>query len=93
MKHSDQSQSKSTWSNNSSRKPWVRKHPVASIVFLVFGLPILALTLFFTLRPYLSTFDRADQGELSNSMSSPNGEYTAELYGVPYGGAARRVTI
>lgn len=52
-----------------------------------------ALILFFTLRPYLSTFDRAGQGDLSSSMSSPNGEHTAELYGVPYGGAAGGVTL
>ncbi|WP_145328532.1 DUF5412 family protein [Paenibacillus xylanexedens] len=95
MEHSDQSQfkSKSVLPNMSPRKPWIRRHPVSSIFILMFVLPTVALMLFFTLRPYLSTFDRSGEGDLSSSMSSPNGEYTAELYGVPYGGAAGGVTI
>jgi hypothetical protein len=93
MEHSDQSKIKPKWIATSSRKSWVRRHPVYLIFILMIGLPVVTLTLFFTLRPYLSTFDRSGEGDLSSSMSSPNGEYTAELYGVPYGGAAGGVTI
>lgn len=76
-----------------AHQSWVLRHPNTSIFIALFMLPIVALTLFFTLRPYLSTFDRSGEGDLSSSISSPNGEYTAELYGVPYGGAAGGVTI
>ncbi len=76
-----------------AHQSWILRHPNTSIFITLFVLPIVALTLFFTLRPYLSTFDRADRGDLSYSMPSRNGEYTAELYGVPYGGAAGGVTI
>lgn len=85
--HSDSS------SAGSSRQSWIHRHPIASVFIVLFALSVIALILFFTLRPYFSTFDRAGQGELSSSMSSPNGEYTAELYGVPYGGAAGGVTL
>ncbi|PWW45436.1 MULTISPECIES: DUF5412 family protein [Paenibacillus] len=75
------------------RKPWIRRHPI----FTTFSILILALFaavfLYFTLRPYYSTFDRSEQGDLAYTMPSPNGEYVAEIYGVPYGGAAGGVTI
>jgi hypothetical protein len=54
---------------------------------------VAAVFLYFMLRPYYSTFDRSEQGELAYTMPSPNGEYVAEMYGVPYGGAAGGVTI
>lgn len=76
-----------------SRISWIRRHPLASVWIAMLVVPALALTLFFTLRPYLSTFDRSGEGDLSYSMPSRNGEYIAELYGVPYGGAAGGVTI
>lgn len=80
-------------SNISSPKSWIRRHPI----FTAFSILILALFaavfLYFWLRPYFSTFDRSEQGDLSYSMPSRNGEYTAEIYGVPYGGAAGGVTI
>ncbi|MEC0128699.1 DUF5412 family protein [Paenibacillus pabuli] len=74
-------------------KSWIRRHPI----FTAFSILILALFaavfLYFTLRPYYSTFDRSEQGDLAYTMPSPNGEYVAEIYGVPYGGAAGGVTI
>ncbi|MGV2883547.1 DUF5412 family protein [Paenibacillus taichungensis] len=79
--------------NISPSKSWIRRHPI----FTAFSILILALFaavfLYFTLRPYFSTFDRSEQGDLSYSMPSRNGEYTAEIYSVPYGGAAGGVTI
>lgn len=70
---------------------------VDTLFFTTFSLLILvlfvAVFLYFWLRPYFSTFDRSELGELSYSMPSRNGEYTAEMYGVPYGGAAGGVTI
>ncbi|QLG42085.1 hypothetical protein HW560_30850 [Paenibacillus sp. E222] len=80
-------------SNISSPKSWIHRHPI----FTAFSILILALfaavLLYFWLRPYFSTFDRSQQGDLSYSMPSRNVEYTAEIYGVPYGGAAGGVTI
>ncbi|OPG93943.1 hypothetical protein B2I21_32150 [Chryseobacterium mucoviscidosis] len=80
-------------SNVSKRKPWIRRHPIlTAFSFLILAL-FATVLLYFMLRPYYSTFDRSEQGELAYTMPSPNGEYVAEMYGVPYGGAAGGVTI
>ncbi|MDN8590102.1 DUF5412 family protein [Paenibacillus sp. 11B] len=80
-------------SNVSKRKPWIRRHPIlTAFSFLILSM-VAAVFLYFMLRPYYSTFDRSEQGELAYTMPSPNGEYVAEMYGVPYGGAAGGVTI
>ncbi|MGD0032793.1 hypothetical protein SLT67_15635 [Paenibacillus illinoisensis] len=76
-----------------SRKLWIRRHPILATFTLLIFIPLFLLVAYFNLRPYFSTFDRSQQGELSYSMPSQNGEYTAEIYGVPYGGAAGGVTI
>lgn len=80
-------------SNISPPKSWIRRHAIITAFSILILALFAAVTLYFTLRPYFSTFDRSEQGELAYSMSSPNGEYTAEMYGVPYGGAAGGVTI
>ncbi|PRA08634.1 MULTISPECIES: DUF5412 family protein [unclassified Paenibacillus] len=86
-------QANSSSSHTDSRKPWIRRHPFFTTFSLLILVLFVALFLYFGLRPYFSTFDRSEQGELSYSMPSRNGEYTAEIYGVPYGGAAGGVTI
>jgi len=80
-------------SNISPRKPWIRRHPIFTTFSILIFVLFAAVFLYFTLRPYFSTFDRSEQEDLSYSMPSRNGEYTAEIYGVPYGGAAGGVTI
>ncbi|MGR6542558.1 hypothetical protein [Paenibacillus tundrae] len=65
------------------RKPWIRRHPILTAFLFL----LLILFASFMLRPYFSTFDRSEQGQLGYSMPSRNGEYVAEIYGVPYGGA------
>jgi len=86
-------QANSSSSNTDSRKPWIRRHPILTTVTLLILVLFAAVFLYFWLRPYFSTFDRSEKGELSYSMPSRSGEYTAEIYGVPYGGAAGGVTI
>jgi len=86
-------QANSSSSTTKLRKPWIRRHPLLTTFTLLIFIPIFILVAYFMLRPYFSTFDRSDQGDLSYSMPSQNGEYTAEIYGVPYGGAAGGVTI
>lgn len=75
-------------------KPWIRQHPVFT-TFAVLILTLIATTwLYFWLRPYFSTFERSiEHSQLTYSMPSPNGEYVAEIYGDPYGGAAGGVTM
>ncbi|MFB8372787.1 DUF5412 family protein [Paenibacillus taichungensis] len=80
-------------SNISPRKPWIRRHPIFTTFSILIFVLFAAVFLYFWLRPYFSTFDRSEQGDLSYSMPSRNGEYIAEIYGVPYGGAAGGVTI
>lgn len=80
-------------SHTDSRKPWIRRHPFFTTFTLLILVLFVALFLYFCLRPYFSTFDRSELGELSYSMPSRNGDHTAEIYGVPYGGAAGGVTI
>ncbi|WP_405155787.1 DUF5412 family protein [Paenibacillus sp. FSL K6-0108] len=80
-------------SNISPPKPWIRRHPIFTAFSILIFVLFAAVFLYFWLRPYFSTFDRSEQGELAYSMSSPDGEYVAEMYGVPYGGAAGGVTI
>ncbi|MEC0106873.1 DUF5412 family protein [Paenibacillus taichungensis] len=75
------------------RKPWIRRHPIFTAFLILIFVLFSAVFLYFTLRPYFSTFDRSEQGDLAYTMPSPNGEYVAEIYGVPYGGAAGGVTI
>lgn len=65
------------------RKPWIRRHPILTAFLFL----LLILFAYILLRPYFSTFDRSEQGQLGYSMPSRNGEYVAEIYGVPYGGA------
>ncbi|WP_339240520.1 DUF5412 family protein [Paenibacillus sp. FSL R5-0517] len=86
-------QANSSSCNANSRKPWIRRHPIFSTLSLLILVLFVAVFLYFWLRPYFSTFDRSELGDLSYSMPSRNGEYTAEIYGVPYGGAAGGVTI
>ncbi|GAS80309.1 DUF5412 family protein [Paenibacillus amylolyticus] len=74
-------------------KSWIRRHPILTTFTLLILVLFAAVFLYFWLRPYFSTFDRSELGELSYSMPSRNGEYTAEIYGVPYGGAAGGVTM
>lgn len=93
MEQSDHSKVKSTSSNRPLQTSWINRSPTAALFIMIFGIPIIALTLFFTFRPYLSTFDRSGEGQLSYSMPSRNGEYIAEMYGVPYGGAPGGVTV
>lgn len=71
------------------RKPWIRRHPILTTFLFI----LLILIAYIMLRPYFSTFDRSEQGQLGYSMPSRNGEYIAEIYGVPYGGAAGGVTM
>ncbi|NMI03212.1 DUF5412 domain-containing protein [Paenibacillus sp. SZ31] len=80
-------------SNISLPKSWIRRHPIFTTFALLILVLFAALFLYFWLRPYFSTFDRSEKGELSYSMPSRNGEYTAEIYGMPYGGAAGGVTM
>lgn len=80
-------------SNISPSKSWIRRHPIFTAFSILIFVLFAAVYLYFTLRPYFSTFDRSEQGDLSYSMPSRNGEYIAEIYGVPYGGAAGGVTI
>ncbi|WP_315794944.1 DUF5412 family protein [Paenibacillus sp. BIC5C1] len=80
-------------SNISPPKSWIRRHPIFTTFSILIFVLFAAVFLYFWLRPYFSTFDRSKQGDLSYSMPSRNGEYTAEIYGVPYGGAAGGVTI
>ncbi|MCW3792956.1 DUF5412 domain-containing protein [Paenibacillus sp. LS1] len=80
-------------SNISLPKSWIRRHPIFTTFTLLILVLFAALFLYFRLRPYFSTFDRSEKGELSYSMPSRNGEYTAEIYGMPYGGAAGGVTM
>ncbi|PQP82716.1 hypothetical protein C0Q44_15045 [Paenibacillus sp. PCH8] len=77
-------------SDSKKTKSWIRRHPILTTFTLLFLMLVVALFLYFMLRPYFSTFDRSEQGDLSYSMPSRNGEYTVEIYGVPYGGAGRR---
>lgn len=86
-------QTNSSSSHTDSRKSWIRRHPIFTTFSLLILVMFVAVFLYFWLRPYFSTFDRSDKGELSYSMPSQNGEYTAEIYGVPYGGAAGGVTM
>ncbi|MCM3204714.1 DUF5412 domain-containing protein [Paenibacillus sp. CC-CFT742] len=83
----------SSSSTTKSRKLWIRRHPILTTTTLLIFIPLFMLVAYFNLRPYFSTFDRSKLGELSYSIPSRNGEYTAEIYGVPYGGAAGGVTI
>lgn len=80
-------------SNISPPKSWIRRHPIITTFSILIFVLFAAVFLYFWLRPYFSTFDRSEQGDLSYSMPSRNGEYTAEIYGVPYGGAAGGVTM
>lgn len=80
-------------STTKSRKLWIRRHPILTTFTLLIFIPLFMLVAYFNLRPYFSTLDRSEQGELSYSMPSRNGDYTAEIYVVPYGGAAGGVTI
>ncbi|SLK04378.1 MULTISPECIES: DUF5412 family protein [unclassified Paenibacillus] len=80
-------------SNISPPKSWIRRHPIFTTFSVLIFVLFAAVFLYFWLRPYFSTFDRSEQGDLSYSMPSRNGEYTAEIYGVPYGGAAGGVTM
>ncbi|WP_128100849.1 hypothetical protein [Paenibacillus sp. DCT19] len=75
-------------------KPWIRRHPMFA-GFLLFVIALIVVgVLYYILRIYFSTFDRSEQGYLAYSMPSRHGEYVAEIYGVPYGGAgAGGVTI
>ncbi|MFK0522231.1 DUF5412 family protein [Paenibacillus illinoisensis] len=86
-------QANSSSSTTKSRKHWIRRHPILTTFTLLIFIPLFMLVAYFNLRPYFLTFDRSEQGELSYSIPSRNGEYTAEIYGVPYGGAAGGVTI
>ncbi|PAF31044.1 DUF5412 family protein [Paenibacillus sp. 7516] len=86
-------QADSSPSTPKSRKLWIRRHPILTTFTLLNFIPLFMLVAYFNLRPYFSTLDRSEQGELSYSMPSRNGDYTAEIYGVPYGGAAGGVTI
>lgn len=86
-------QANASSSHTDSRKPWIRRHPFFTTFTLLILVLFAAVFLYFWLRPYFSTFDRSELGELSYSMQSRNGDYTAEIYGVPYGGAAGGVTI
>ncbi|WP_145320268.1 DUF5412 family protein [Paenibacillus xylanexedens] len=86
-------QTNSSSSHTDSRKSWIRRHPIFTTFTLLMLVLFTAVFLYFWLRPYFSTFDRSEKGELSYSMPSQNGEYTAEIYGVPYGGAAGGVTM
>ncbi|HBU80270.1 MAG TPA: hypothetical protein DEF35_01305 [Paenibacillus sp.] len=91
--HMDQNPQATDSSMTKPRKPWIRRHPIlTAFSFLILSM-VAAVFLYFMLRPYYSTFDRSEQGELAYTMPSPNGEYVAEMYGVPYGGAAGGVTI
>lgn len=89
----DQNPQATNSSMTKPRKPWIRRHPIFTTFSILIVVLFAAVYLYFTLRPYFSTFDRSEQGDQSYSMPSRNGEYTAEIYGVPYGGAAGGVTM
>ncbi|SHN73502.1 hypothetical protein SAMN04487896_3237 [Paenibacillus sp. ov031] len=89
----DQNPQATNSSMTKPRKLWIRRHPIFTALSILIFVLFAAVFLYFWLRPYFSTFDRSEQGDLSYSMPSRNGEYTAEIYGVPYGGAAGGVTI
>lgn len=80
-------------SNISPPKSWIHRHRIITTFSILILVLFAAVFLYFWLRPYFSTFDRSEQGDLAYTMPSPNGEYVAEIYGVPYGGAAGGVTI
>ncbi|WP_063568329.1 DUF5412 family protein [Paenibacillus sp. O199] len=89
----DQNPQATNSSMTKPRKLWIRRHPIFTALSILIFVLFAAVFLYFWLRPYFSTFDRSEQGDLSYSIPSRNGEYTAEIYGVPYGGAAGGVTI